>query len=101
MFDGLPTVRPARLDDLARIQAIYAHFVDGSLASFELTAPSVAEMTKRFDAITERGFPFLVAEIEGRVAGFAYANTYRTRAAYDYTVEDSVYVAFDMRGRGI
>ena len=101
MFDGPPTVRPARLDDIARIQEIYGHFVEGSLASFELTAPPVEEIRSRFEAITGKGFPYLVAEIEGRVAGFAYANTYRTRAAYDHTVEDSVYVAFDMRGRGI
>jgi L-amino acid N-acyltransferase YncA len=101
MFDGLPTVRPARPDDLLRIQEIYAHFVTTSTASFELTPPSVEEMRGRFEAITGKGFPFLVAELDGRVAGFAYANTYRPRAAYDYTVEDSVYIAHDMLGRGI
>ncbi len=101
MFDGLPTVRPARLADLPRIQEIYGHFVSVSLASFELTPPSVDEMRGRFEAITGRGFPYLVAEVDGHVAGFAYANTYRPRAAYDYTVEDSVYIAHDMRGRGI
>jgi L-amino acid N-acyltransferase YncA len=102
MFDNPPTIRPARAEDLTAIQAIYGHFVLSGTSSFELVPPDVAEMTRRFADITGRGFPFLVAEIDGTVGGFAYANTYRARAAYDHTVEDSVYVSptFPRRGLG-
>lgn len=101
MFDSPPIIRAARIDDLAEIQAIYGHFVRESVASFELVPPDVAEMRRRFEDITRRGFPFFVAEIDGKVGGFAYANTYRSRAAYDYTVEDSVYVSPTYLRRGI
>lgn len=101
MFDNPPTIRAARATDLPSIQAIYAHFVETSTASFELVAPDLAEMTARFEAIRARGFPYIVAEIDGIVAGYAYAGTYRARAAYDYTVEDSVYIAAEHQGRGL
>jgi L-amino acid N-acyltransferase YncA len=70
-------------------------------ASFELAPPSEAEMLRRFRAIAEGGFPYLVAELDGRVAGYAYANAYRARPAYRFTVEDSVYIAPDAQGEGI
>jgi L-amino acid N-acyltransferase YncA len=101
MFDNPPTIRPARAEDIADIQAIYAHFVRAGTASFELVPPDIAEMRRRFADITGRGFPFLVAEIDGKIGGFAYANTYRARAAYDHTVEDSVYVSPDVPRRGL
>ncbi len=101
MFDNPPTMRAARLDDIPVVQAIYGHYVTTGFASFEIEAPSAAEMTRRFEAITARGFPFLVAEVDGRVGGFAYANTYRSRSAYNYTVEDSVYVSPSFVGRGL
>jgi L-amino acid N-acyltransferase YncA len=101
MFDTPPIIRTARADDLPKIQAIYAHYVGTSLSSFEIAPPDVAEMTKRFETIQARGFPYLVAEVEGMVAGYAYAGTYRARAAYDYTVEDSVYVSPAHLRRGL
>jgi len=101
MFDDPPTIRSARASDLVRIQAIYAHYVEGGTASFEIVPPDLAEMTKRFEAIQARGFPYFVAEVGGTVAGYAYAGTYRARAAYDYSVEDSVYIAPEHQGRGL
>jgi L-amino acid N-acyltransferase YncA len=101
MLVNPPTVRAARIDDFAGIQAIYAYYVANSLASFEIVPPDLAEMIKRFEAILARGFPYLVAEIEGKVAGYAYAGTYRARAAYDYAVEDSVYISPGHLGRGL
>ncbi len=70
-------------------------------ASFELEPPDEAEMTRRMQAILDGKFPYLVAEVDGAVAGYAYASLYRTRPAYRFTVEDSVYVAPDMQRRGI
>ena len=101
MFDNSPTIRAARHDDIADIQAIYGHYVTSGLASFEIDAPDTAEITRRFEAISARGFPYFVAEVDGRVGGFAYANTYRSRPAYNYTVEDSVYVSPSFVGRGL
>ena len=94
-------VRPATADDLAAITEIYAYHVLHGLASFEVAPPDVAEMTQRFAAIRGLGLPYLVAESAGRIAGYAYAAVYRTRPAYRYTVEDSVYVASDCAGQGI
>ena len=101
MSDNPPIIRPARESDLVRIQAIYAHYVETGTASFETTPPDLAEMTKRYEAIRARGFPYIVAELDGRVAGYAYAGTYRARAAYDYSVENSVYIAPDHLGGGL
>jgi phosphinothricin acetyltransferase len=94
-------IRPASLADIPAITAIYAHAVETGTASFELTAPDEAEMRKRMQAVLDGKFPYFVAEIDGRIAGFAYASLYRTRPAYRFTVEDSVYVAADMQRRGI
>lgn len=96
-----PTLRPATADDLPAITAIYAHHVLHGLASFETEAPTLAEMTRRFTAITDAGYPYLVAVDDGRVAGYAYANVYRTRPAYRHTVEDSIYLASGAAGRGL
>ena len=101
MLDNPPIIRAARIDDIAEIQAIYAHYVVNGSASFEIVPPDLAEMVKRFEAIRARGFPYLVAEIDGRVAGYAYAGTYRARAAYDWAVEDSVYISPRHLGRGL
>jgi L-amino acid N-acyltransferase YncA len=94
-------LRPATAADLPAISAIYAHHVQTGLASFETEAPSVSDMTQRFEAITASGYPYLVAEAEGSVLGYAYANAYRTRPAYRFTVEDSIYIAPQAVGRGI
>lgn len=95
------TLRPATLADLPQIRAIYAHHVLHGLASFEIEPPDEAEMRRRFDAIVANGFPYLVAVADDRVLGYAYAGPYRTRPAYRYAVEDSIYVAADAVGRGL
>lgn len=95
-------VRPAILDDVKSVQKIYAHHVLNGTGSFEITPPDLQEMQRRFNEVLSRGLPYLVAELEGRVAGYAYANLYRVREAYRFTAEDSVYIdpAFQKRGVG-
>lgn len=88
-----PVLRACRKDDLEQVQAIYATEVREGTASFEIDTPDVPEMRARFEAIAARGLPYLVAEIEGHIAGYAYAALYRPRPGYRYTVEDSVYIA--------
>lgn len=95
------TLRTATHADLAQITAIYAHHVLHGLASFEVDPPDETEMRRRFDAIVAGGFPYFVAEADGRVLGYAYAGPYRTRPAYRYSVEDSIYLAPDAVGRGL
>jgi L-amino acid N-acyltransferase YncA len=71
------------------------------LASFEEEAPAQAELFRRYEEVSGRGLPYLVAELGGAVAGYGYCSLYRTRSAYRYTLEDSVYVRPDVHGRGI
>lgn len=95
------TLRPSLDADLPAITATYAHAVTHGTASFELDPPTADEMGRRRASLLADGFPFLVAEGEGRVLGYAYAGPYRSRPAYRSTVEDSVYVAPDARGLGV
>jgi len=101
MSDPSILVRPSTPDDLPAIQAIYAHHVTHGFGSFEEVPPDVQEMAARRLAIVERGLPHLVAEIDGRVLGYAYAGPYRPRPAYRYTVENSVYVAPEAIRHGV
>jgi L-amino acid N-acyltransferase YncA len=94
-------VRPAAPADIPAIQSIYAHHVAKGLASFEEEAPPVDEMRRRFEDITSRGLPYVVAEFGGAIAGYGYCALYRTRSAYRYALEDSVYVRHDAHGRGV
>jgi phosphinothricin acetyltransferase len=94
-------IRAARGEDLSSIQGIYAHHVLHGLASFELDPPDEAEITRRYRSVRALGLPYLVAEIGGAVAGYAYAAPYRTRPAYRFTVEDSIYIDEKQAGRGI
>ncbi len=71
------------------------------LASFEEVPPTVDEMRRRFDDVAAHGLPYLAAELDGRLAGYGYCTLYRTRSAYRYALEDSVYVDKDAQGRGI
>lgn len=96
-----PVVRACSSPDLPAVQAIYAHHVLNGTGTFEIDPPSLTEITARHAAITEAGLPWLVAEIDGAVAGYAYAGPFRTRAAYARTLEDSIYVAANAAGRGI
>jgi len=95
------TVRAAHADDLPAITSIYAHHVRHGAASFELTPPDVAEMRHRYEAIRALGWPYLIVERGGEVVGYAYAALHRTRPAYRFTAEDSVYVRHDLAGHGI
>ena len=94
-------VRDAREADLPRIQEIYGHHVRRGLASFEEVAPELDEIRRRRGDLIARGLPYLVAELDGQLAGFAYAGPYRTRSAYRYTIEDSVYVDHRALRRGV
>lgn len=95
------TIRPARSADLDRITEIYADAVTHGTASYELEPPSRAEMGSRFDSLKAGGFPYLVAEKDGAVLGYAYAGAFRPRPAYRFVVEDSVYVAPEAKGQGV
>ena len=94
-------IRAATADDAPALAAIYGHHCCHGLGTFEEVAPSAGDMAERLAAVQAHGLPYLVAEIDGQVAGFAYAGPFRPRAAYRYTVEDSVYLAPDRIGQGI
>ena len=95
------TIRPAKTADIPAITRIYAHAVEHGTASFELTPPDETEMARRMRDLMGKGFPYLVAEIDGVLAGYAYAGPFRSRPAYRLTVENSVYIAPDTHRRGI
>ncbi len=93
-------IREAAPDDAEALAAIYGHHVLTGLGTFEEAPPAPEDMARRLAAVQALGLPYLVAE-EGGVIGFAYAGPFRTRAAYRYTVEDSVYIAPSAVGRGV
>jgi L-amino acid N-acyltransferase YncA len=95
------TIRSAGPADIATITRIYADAVLNGAASFELEPPDEAEMARRMEALLVKGFPYLVADRQGAVAGYAYAGPYRDRRAYDWCVEDTVYVAPAFHRQGI
>ncbi|MFZ2155997.1 MAG: N-acetyltransferase family protein [Bradyrhizobium sp.] len=94
-------IRPAATADLPAITEIYEHAVRYGTATFELIPPDLDEMTRRFNVLTEGGFPYFVAALEGRVVGYAYAGAYRPRPAYRFTVENSVYLLPAIHRRGV
>ena len=94
-------VRPATAADADALAAIYGDAVLHGFGTFEEVAPTAADMDGRRRAVQDRGLPYLVAEEDGVVLGFAYAGPFRPRAAYRYTLEDSVYVAPDSKGKGV
>ena len=93
-------IRDARACDAGRMLEIYAYYVDNTAISFEYTAPSLREFSARIAKTTER-YPWLAAEQNGRVTGYAYAGPFKGRAAYDWSCELSVYVDRDAAGQGI
>jgi L-amino acid N-acyltransferase YncA len=95
------SLRNATLDDVPSITRIYGDAVATGTASFELEPPDEAEMARRMRALTEGGYPYLVAESDGIVAGYAYAGPYRARPAYHWSVENSIYVDVQAHRRGI
>ena len=94
-------IRDSADADLPAITAIYADAVSHGFTSFELKPPDSNEMARRRGDLLRAGYPYLVAERDGIVSGYAYAGLYRTRPGYRYAVENSVYVAPDARGTGI
>ena len=94
-------IRMAGAEDVPPIAAIYASYVLTSAATFELEPPDADEIGRRMRSVVEGGFPYLVAEMDGVVAGYAYASAFRAREAYRFTVEDSVYVRAEYAGRGV
>lgn len=94
-------IRPTTPADLPAITAIYEHAVRFGTATFEIEPPDVAEMTRRYQALMDGGFPYLVATDGGTVLGYAYAGSYRARPAYRFAVENSVYLDPAAQGRGV
>ena len=94
-------IRPATAIDIPAITAIYADAVLHGTASFEIKPPDEEEMMRRQHLLLDGGFPYLAAEINDVLAGYAYAGPYRARPAYRFSVEDSVYVAAHAQRRGI
>jgi len=87
--------------DLPAVQSIYAHHVLHGLASFEEVPPPVEEMQRRYADVMRQGLPYLVAEENGEILGYGYCTLYRTRSAYRYTLEDSIYVKDGRQGKGV
>ncbi len=100
-FMSSAVVRPAAEADVAAITAIYAHYVTHGAASFEIDPPDTAEINRRRLDIQSRGLPYLVAELDHAVAGYAYAAPYRPRLAYRFTVEDSIYIHPESTRQGV
>ena len=97
----MTSIRPIMVKDMQAVAAIYGHHVLNGFGTFEEVPPGPRDLAERVAAVTRWRLPYLVAEVDGQIAGFAYAGLFRPRAAYRYTVEDSVYIAPDLVGRGL
>jgi len=94
-------LRDATAGDIPAITRIYADAVLNGTASYEIEPPDEAEMTRRFAAIAEAGYPWIVAARNGEIAGYAYAGQFRARPAYRFIVEDSIYIHPAAKGQGV
>lgn len=94
-------LRPATTGDAAAIAAIYAPYVRDSVATFELEAPEPSTIATRIGQVQAHGLPWLVAECDGQLHGYAYATTWKPRAAYDRTVETTIYLGPLATGQGL
>jgi phosphinothricin acetyltransferase len=94
-------IRPAGRRDIPAITRIYDHAVRHGTASFEIEPPDEAEMVRRYERLRDGRYPYLVAELGGTIAGYAYAGPYRDRPAYNWSVENSIYIAPQSQRRGI
>ncbi|PWC12607.1 GNAT family N-acetyltransferase [Brenneria corticis] len=92
---------PASPEHIARIQEIYAWHVMNGIATFETVPPTVEEMKERIAKVLDAGTPWLVAEVDGVVAGYCYLAPYHLRYAYRFTLEDSIYIDPQQQGKGI
>lgn len=97
----MPLIRPSRDEDIPAIAAIYAHHVLHGTGTFETEAPGISDMAARRADVLSKGLPYLVAEQDGKIIGFAYGNWFKPRPAYRYSVEDSIYLAPDLHRKGL
>jgi phosphinothricin acetyltransferase len=97
----MPSIRPSTDADVAAIAAIYTHHVLHGTGTFEIDPPSAQDMVARRADVLAKGLPYLVAEEDGRVLGFAYCNWFKPRPAYRFSAEDSIYLAPAAAGRGL
>jgi L-amino acid N-acyltransferase YncA len=97
----MPTIRPSRDDDIDAITLIYAHHVLHGTGTFEVDPPSVQDMRARRAEVLARGLPWLIAESDNQVSGFAYCNWFKPRPAYRFSAEDSIYLAPHANGQGL
>lgn len=98
---GVLSVREAVSGDLQAVVSVYAHHVSNGTGTFEESPPSLVEMTVRWQSLHDGNYPYLVAEYDGRLAGFAYAGPYKQRSAYRFTVEDSIYISPQYQRLGV
>ena len=94
-------IRPSRDQDIAAITAIYAHHVLHGTGTFETEPPTDADMAARRADVLSKNLPYLVAEKDGEILGFAYCNWFKPRPAYRFSAEDSIYLAENARGQGL
>lgn len=97
----MPIIRPSKPSDMAVITAIYAHHVRHGTGTFEIDPPTEVEMTHRRQDVLSKNLPYLVAEEEGTVLGFAYCNWFKPRPAYRYCAEDSIYLSSNANSKGL
>ena len=95
------TIRPSRDEDVTAITAIYGHHVQHGTGTFETEPPSATDMAARRADVLAKGLPYLVAEADGQVVGFAYCNWFKPRPAYRFSAEDSIYVATGTHRKGL
>lgn len=94
-------IRPATLADAEAIAAIYNPFITDTVVTFEEVPVTATEIAARVTKVLEAGYPYLVDEVDGRVTGYAYGSQFRTRAAYRFSVEGTVYLSPEARGKGL
>lgn len=97
----MPLIRPSRDEDISAIAAIYGHHVLHGTGTFETEPPSPADMAVRRADVLSKGLPYLVAEQDGDIVGFAYGNWFKPRPAYRFSVEDSIYLAPGLHRKGL
>lgn len=93
-------LRPVSVDDAGTLVGIYSYYVTNTAVTYEWDVPTVEEFRNRIKNVTAK-FPYIVAEVDGEIVGYAYANTFRSRIAYSWTVETSIYVKKDCRRGGV
>jgi L-amino acid N-acyltransferase YncA len=95
-------IRPATVQDLPSVREIYNHYVMNSTVTFDETAMTLGELRRKFAHVTKLGMPFLVAQSpSGQLLGYAYVTPWKEKAAYRYTVEDSIYLGPASTGKGL